>query len=129
MNYDLIPLEKAYNGDKYLSHFVCEFSDFQFIFTHSHKSDSVRCFIYVVNIILNIFDVKIQYLHTDGETSLGKESTKYNEFWDFVRDRGILVHQAAPKTQAQNGGAEIHGKHIIIRMRALRNQSGQPYSL
>jgi hypothetical protein len=129
LNYDLIPLQTAYNGDNYISHFSCEYSSFQFVFTHRRKSDSVRCYIYVVNIILTHFGIRVLFFHTDGESSLGKEATEYNEFWDFSRSQGIIVEQSAPHTQDQNGGAEVHGKHIVIRMRALRNQSGQPHNM
>jgi hypothetical protein len=109
LNYDIMELETAYNGDKYLSHFSCEFCSFEFVFTHRYKTDSVRCCIYVVNLIWTLFRIRVQYFHTDGESSLGKETTQENTYWDFVRARGILVEQSSPHTASQNGPAEVHG--------------------
>jgi hypothetical protein len=127
--YDLIPMTRAYNGHKYLSHFHCDWSMFEFVFTHRKKNDCIRCFQYIIAICRNIFKQEVQIFQTDGEASLGKETSEINAFWDTIRKNGILVHQSAPHTQAQNGAAEAIGKHIIIGMRCNRIQSGQPESL
>lgn len=126
LNFDLIPMPVAYNGHKYLSHFSCDFCDFIFNFTHKHKSESVQCFFYVVNIIKTQWNLDVQFFHTDGETSFGKEGTPNNTFWKFIHARGIIAEISAPRTPAQNGGAEIKGRWIVVKMRTLRIQSGQP---
>ena len=128
INYDLIPMPKAYNDHRYISHFACDWCDFIFIFTHTSKKDCVRCFMYVVNICYSL-GYTVQYFHTDGETTFGKETSQLNEFWDFVRSKGIIVEQSTPRTQSQNGAAEVKGKHIIIRQRTLRIQTGHPEDL
>ena len=38
--YDLIPIDIAYNMDKWVSHFKCYFSGMDFVYTHSKKSQS-----------------------------------------------------------------------------------------
>lgn len=75
------------------------------------------------------FGVRVRYFHTDGETSLGKETTLDNQFFESIRARGIIVEVSAPRTQDQNGAAEAHGKHLLMRARSIRIHSGQPYNL
>jgi hypothetical protein len=129
IHYDLIPMNEAYNGDRYISHFHCDYSLFRFVFTHKRKTDCTRCFAYVIALCKNIFHCTVEIFQTDGETSLGKETSEINAFWDTMRDQGIIVHQSAPHTQDQNGAAEVIGKHLIIQMRCNRIQSGQPENL
>lgn len=129
INYDIVHMSRAYNGDRYISHFSCEYSSFQFVFTHPTKSEASRCCLYVINMIRTHFGTSVRYFHVDGETSLGKETTLHNEFFDFIRARGIIVETSAPHTQDQNGAAEIHGKHLLVRARSIRIHSRQPYDL
>lgn len=118
-------MSTAYKGHKYLSHFSCDFCDFIFNFTHKRRNECIQCFIYVVNIIKAQWNLDVQFFHTDGETSFGKEGTPENIFWDFIHIRGIIVEVSAPRTQSQNGGVEIVGRWVIVKMRTFRIQSGQ----
>ena len=129
INYDIVHMSRGYNGDRYISHFSCEYSSFQFIFTHPTKSEASRCCLYVLNMIRTHFGIRVRYFHTDGETSLGKENTANNDFFNSIRERGIIVEISAPRTQDQNGAAEIHGKHLLVRARSIRIHSRQPYDL
>ena len=129
INYDIVHMSRGYNGDRYISHFSCEFSSFQFVYTHPTKEEAVRCCVYVINLIRTHFGTKVQFFHVDGETTLGKETTMENKFYDFIRANGIIVEVSAPHTQDQNGAAEVHGKNLLIRARSIRIHSGQPYSL
>ena len=68
------------------------------MFTHRYKTDSVRCCKYVINLISTQFNIKVRYFYVNRETSLSKEQTKYNELWDFNREKGIIVEISAPRT-------------------------------
>lgn len=129
INYDIVHMSRGYNGDRYISHFSCEYSSFQFIFTHASKTEASRCCLYVINMIRTHFGISVRYFHTDGETSLGKENTADNDFFNSIREKGIIVEISAPRTQDQNGAAEIHGKHLLVRARSIRIHSRQPYDL
>ncbi len=39
------------------------------------------------------------------------------------------AHSNTPHTQDQNGAAEVHGKHLLVRARSIRIHSRQPYDL
>lgn len=129
VSFDLIPMTSGYNGHNYLSHFSCDFCDFIFNFNHKRKRECVQCFIYVVNIIKTQWKQDVQFSHTDGETSFGKEGTENNAFWDFIHSKGIMVETSSPRTQSQNGASEVVGRWIIVKTRTLRIHSGQPRDL
>ena len=108
---------------------TCEYSSFQFVFTHPTKSKASPCCLYVMNMIRTQFGASIRFFHVDKETSFGKEATLKINFFDFIRARGIIVETSAPHTQDQNGAAEVHGKHHLVRACSIRIYSRQPYDL
>jgi hypothetical protein len=113
----------AYNGDYYVGHFVDHVSHFQFVFTYESKTEILKTFETVINLVRTRFKKQVRYFKLDGETSLGRE------FDDLMRKHGITVERNAPDTPDQNGRAERHGKMLQEKARAMRTNANLPEDL
>jgi hypothetical protein len=59
--------------------------------------------------------VRPTHVECDNEFSKGQAA-------DFMKERGVILQPAAPRTQAQNGGAERSGGVVMTKARAMRGQ-------
>jgi Reverse transcriptase (RNA-dependent DNA polymerase) len=123
ISYDLISLNEAYNGDKWVSHFTCNYTTMDFVYTHSSKGDAVSIIREFLNMAQNRYGHKIRYFRTDGERALG------HKFDDLMTVHGITTERSTPDTPAQNGAAERSGGVIITKARSMRIAASLPSDL
>ncbi|KAI0992461.1 hypothetical protein K3495_g15724, partial [Podosphaera aphanis] len=121
--WDAIIMEEAYNGDRYVSHFYCPDSHFNFTFSCKSKVEfklSVRT---VLQLIKTQWKYEVQIIRLDGETSLIQECK------DLVTERGMICQISAADTPEQNGAAERSGGVIITKARAMGLEASLPTNL
>ena len=123
VNYDLIPMELAFNNDKYVSHFTCSYTGYDWAWTHAKKSQSVSIVDAFLNLIENRYGRRVQFFHTDGETSLG------GDFETLIAREGMTTERTAPYTPDQNGHAERSGGVILAKARSMRIAASLPSNL
>jgi hypothetical protein len=121
--WDMISLNEAYNGHRYVSHFQCRQTKFNMVYTHAKKTDSLAFFEKTWNLIENVYGGKVRFIRLDGETSLGEL------FERFVIARGVKAERSAPNTPAQNGGAERSGRVITTKARTMRIEANLPTNM
>lgn len=123
ITYDLMQLAPALNGDQWVSHFACHFSDFHLVYTHQRKAAATEIIRQAINLIETRFSRKVVFIRSDGEKSLG------GEFEKFLISKGITFEVSAPDTPAQNGHSERKGGILAMKARALRIDAGLPTNL
>jgi Reverse transcriptase (RNA-dependent DNA polymerase) len=123
VGYDLIPVEPAYNRDKWVSHFRCFQTGADFVYTHPRKNDAVAVIKEFLNMAKTRYGATTRFIRTDDEPTLGK---KYE---DLLADQGITAERTAPYTSAQNGRTERAGGVLTLRARALRIAAELPANL
>jgi len=98
--FDLIQIEEGYNGDKWVLHFLDDFSKLNFVYILQSKwqiTDIVQDF---STLIQNQYGQSVKIYRTDGERSLE------HKFRNWTGIDGIITEISAPYTLAQNGAAE-----------------------
>jgi len=100
VHFDLIVHYPAYNGNRYVLHFVDDYCNHHKVFTFPTKGAINTGIIYYVNWVKNKFGIDIETFQIDGEKAISK-STK-----NVLRSLGITLQQSAPYTPDQNGKAE-----------------------
>jgi Reverse transcriptase (RNA-dependent DNA polymerase)/Pol polyprotein, beta-barrel domain len=121
--WDMIELNRGFNGDRYVSHFQCRQYLFNLVYTHPKKSDAQQSFDKAISTIEGQYNGKVRYVRLDGETSLG------NAFETLVTEKGIKAERTAPDTPAQNGGSERSGRVLITKARTMRIEASLPTNL
>jgi hypothetical protein len=97
---DLIPMTEGYNGDRWVLHFLDDFSRMNHVYMMNSKSLTSQTVKDFIAFIHRHFDRPIRILRTDGETSLGIS------FTNWVVRSGITFERSVPYTPEQNGAAE-----------------------
>lgn len=123
ISFDLIEMQRAYNQDKWVSHFTCTKTDFTFVFTHPNKSDILYLIQFVIKMIKTRYDQTVAFFRTDGERTIGWEAK------DFLENKGITLETSSPNTPEQNGHAERSGGVLLTKARALRIGAVIPESI
>ena len=121
--WDAMVLEEAYNGDRYVSHFYCPDSHFNFIFPCRSKTNFKQSLQTVIQLIKTQWQRNIHVFRLDGETSLIQECKT------LVREHGILCQISAAYTPEQNGSAERSGGVIMTKARAMGLEASLPTNL
>ena len=121
--WDAIIMEEAYNGDKYVSHFHCPDSHFNFCFSCKSKKDFKLTVRTVIQIIKTQWNKTVCVIRMDGETSLIQEHQK------LAMELGIICRISAPDTPEQNGSAERSGGVLMTKARAMALEALLPSNL
>jgi hypothetical protein len=121
--WDLVYMSQGYNGHLFASHIRCLNTGFDLVETHPRLRDSLKHFLIMTNFIEKHLGFKIRFVTLDGERNL------QGEFVSICGQRGYKIQRSAPKTQAQNGAAEVAGKQIVIRARTIRLEANLPANL
>jgi hypothetical protein len=69
--YDLIPFLPAYNGDQWVSHFICCYTTIDFVYCYSCKYQALDTITEFLNIVKTRYSRIIKYFRTDSERTLG----------------------------------------------------------
>ncbi|KAJ5318334.1 hypothetical protein N7476_004754 [Penicillium atrosanguineum] len=123
VHFDLIQLPVAYNGHRWISHFVIEGIRFHWISTHELKSQCQLAINQFVQLAKNWWDLPIKAFHYDNEKAAGQSAE-----WSLTSD-GIVVYHSPPAHPEMNGYAERAGGVIILRMRMLMLEGKLPKDL
>ena len=108
-------------GERYLIHFLDEFSGFIFSFLLKHKSEAFNLFKQVRAKLNNIGPSKVKLFVSDG----GGEFTN-NEFEDFLQKKGISHAIAPPNTPQRMGKSERLNKILLDSTRAMLFNNKMP---
>ena len=92
--YDLIYMDTAFNGYRYISHFVCMVTSYHWVWTHPLKSEAIKIFCRMVYLAEYYYGMLISFICTDDEQALGKA------FEDVCTEKGIISERTAPYTPA-----------------------------
>ena len=124
VHFDLIQMNRAYNGDEWAMHFMCDKVRSHYGYTFRKKSDARATVQDFTAFVKRQYDQDILVWHTDGEKVLEQRS-----FGDWLREEGFIFETSAPYTQAQNGSAERAGGVIMRKARAMRIEAKLPENL
>lgn len=123
VHFDVIGLTPAHNGDRWITHFVCESTGWHKIYTYLSKTqlnDLIKQFITWVQ---TQFGIRPKKLFSDNERSLG--NTYINEM-DF---KGIEIFHSAPYIDEHKGFIERAGRTLIEMARSMRIAANLPEKL
>ena len=121
--WDAIVIEKAFNGDRYISHFYCPDSKFNFTFACRAKTEFKYTLRTILQLIKKQWSYEVRILRLDGETSLIQECN------NLAIEQGIICSTSAARTPEQNGAAERSGGLIIMKARAMGLEASLPTNL
>ena len=120
VGFDLIPMERSYDGKEWCSHLWCYNSKYNLLQNHKKKSQAVHILEGMLQLILVRFKKKVIFLSTDDEQALG------DYFLELQRTKGFVWERNAPYASEQNGGNEKAGDIIITKARTMAIASGLP---
>ena len=121
--YDIIYIDIAFNGHRYISHFVCLVTSYHWVWTYALKSEATKIFRRMINLAKHHYNMPILFICTDDEQALGKA------FKDTCTEEGIILERTAPYTPAQNSKTERSGGVITTKARCIRIASNLPHDL
>ena len=117
---DLIQFPRAYNGDRYLLHFLEDSMQMHFVYTLANKSQAFQTVKDFIAFVKRQYNIDVKILRIDGERALNKQ------FTTWANRLGIVIERSAVYTPEQNGPAERSGGVILARARLLRISSQIP---
>jgi hypothetical protein len=123
IHFDMVQIDEAYNGHKWLSHLYIEGIKLHMAQTHEKKNGCVDAIIGFTAICRNQFGMNIRVFKSDQERSFGLAIPQ------FCEEEGISCEFSVTGTPEQNGFAERAGGIIISTARALILDSGLPKNL
>ena len=121
--YDLIPMAPAYNSDQWISHFICDYSGFHWVYTHRSKYEAIKYVQRMVDLAKNHHHMPISFIRLDGEPALG------HAFDDLCNTNGIVIERTPPYTPSQNGKSERAGREITTKSRCIGISANLPHDL
>ena len=92
--YDLIPMEQAFNGHAWISHFVCDYTGYHWEWIHRFKHEATKLCGRMVDLAAKHYNPRICFFRSDGEKALGLA------FENILSDNGIVSERTAPYTPA-----------------------------
>ncbi|KAJ5561490.1 hypothetical protein N7461_000251 [Penicillium sp. DV-2018c] len=121
--FDLIQMNKGYNGHQWITHFYVEGIRFHWLYTHAGKDDCRTAVERFIALAKNWWNLPIKAFHYDNERSAGKKTE------DFLASQGIVVLHSVAGQPEQNGPSERSGGLIIQMTRNLRLEGKLPNEL
>ena len=110
----------GYNSDKYVLHFLDDYSRMNYVYTLVTKKLITQTVQNFITFVHRQYNQTVQILRTDRETALGKQ------FIDWTLSIGITMEYSSPYTLEQNGAAERSGGVIMAKARAIRIDAHLP---
>ncbi|KAJ9551125.1 hypothetical protein OSB04_015170 [Centaurea solstitialis] len=111
------------NGERYFVTFTDDFSRYGFIYLMKNKSDTFEVFKGFKNEVENQLGKKIKMLRSDR----GGEYLSH-EFYDYLRDCGIVSQLSPPRTPQLNGVAERRNRTLLDMVRSMMSRATLPMS-
>jgi hypothetical protein len=122
VHFDLIQMDPAYNGDKWITHFFIEGIRFHTVYCHKEKNgvqEAVKGF----TALFQRWGLPIKAYKYDNERSAGRAVE------DFLTDEGVIIEHSVVRTPETNSHAERSGGVILDRARALLIDANLPHDL
>lgn len=123
LHFDLIQLAPNQQEERYVIHFVDDYSSFHWAFPAAQKTLLRHILTRLIPWVRTQLNVNIKTLRADNETTVN------TEIRDWLALQGINLETSAPYTPAQNGIAERAGGVLIAKARAMRQQANLPHTL
>jgi hypothetical protein len=114
VDYDLISMNKKYNDDYWISHFVCFWIRMNFVYTHSRKNDAFSMIREFLKTIRIKYDTIVRFIRINDERILRFE------YRDFMKLRKIVTKWFVSYTSFQNDKIERSEKILMIKARVSR---------
>ncbi|KAJ9549604.1 hypothetical protein OSB04_022147 [Centaurea solstitialis] len=111
------------HGERYFVTFTDDFSRYGFIYLMKNKSDTFEVFKGFKNEVENQLGKKIKMLRSDR----GGEYLSH-EFYDYLRDCGIVSQLSPPRTPQLNGVAERRNRTLLDMVRSMMSRATLPMS-
>ncbi|KAJ5900417.1 uncharacterized protein N7473_004487 [Penicillium subrubescens] len=103
VHFDLIEMDEAFNGDRWVSHLYVEGIRLHLAASHRKKNGCQQAIKYFVAYLINHLKMPLRAFHTDNERSAGET------VWDYCRSMGFVVEFIVVDTPEQNSFAERAG--------------------
>jgi hypothetical protein len=123
IHFDLIQIQEAYNGDRWMTHFYIDGIRYHWAATHPQKNGCQEAVTSFVSQMRTWFNLPIRAFHYDNERSAGRVVE------DFLTHCGFVIQHSISSTPKMNSFAERSGGVIIARMRSLLEDSKLPKNL
>ncbi|KAJ9535962.1 hypothetical protein OSB04_un000872 [Centaurea solstitialis] len=111
------------HGERYFVTFTDDFSRYGFIYLMKNKSDTFEVFKGFKNEVENQLGKKIKMLRSNR----GGEYLSH-EFYDYLRDCGIVSQLSPPRTPQLNGVAERRNRTLLDMVRSMMSRAKLPMS-
>ena len=111
------------DGNRYYVTFTDDFSRYGYVYLIKHKSDTFEVFKRYQNEVENQLGRKIKVLRSDR----GGEYLSI-EFFDHLRDCGIVSQLTPPRTPQLNGVAERRNRTLLDMVRSMMSRATLPMS-
>ena len=109
------------DGKRYYVTFTDDFSRYGYVYLIKHKSETFEVFKEFQNEVENQLGKKIKVLRSDR----GGEYLSI-EFFDHLRDCGIVSQLTPPRTPQLNGVAERRNRTLLEMVRSMMNRASLP---
>ncbi len=114
IDYDLISMNKKYNDDFWVNHFVDFYTRMNFVYIHSRKNDALSMIREFLKTIRIRYDQIVQFIKMNNERTLRFE------YREFMKLRKIVTKRFVSYTSSQNDKIERSEKILMIRVKTLR---------
>jgi hypothetical protein len=123
IHFDLVQINEAFNGHKWMTHLYLEGIRFHIAKTHPNKDGCVKAIREAIGLCRNQFGIQIRVFKSDREKPLS------SEFLNYLFEEGIIWERSVVGTPEQNGFIERAGGVIIVVARAMLADANLPKSL
>lgn len=123
IHFDLVQIDTAYNGDRWLSHFYIDGIRLHAAYTHEKKNGCQQAITLFCAHARTQWSLPIRAFRYDNERSAGRTVEQ------FLAEQGFVIEHSVVGTPEQNGFAERSGGVIVTIARALLQDSGLPKNL
>jgi hypothetical protein len=114
VDYDFISMNKKYNDDYWISHFVCFRIKMNFVYTHSRKNDALSMIREFLKTIRIRYDQIVRFIKMNDERILRFE------YREFMKLRKIITKRFVSYTSSQNDKIERFERILMIKTRVIR---------
>ncbi len=114
IDYDLNSMNKKYNDDYWINHFVCFRIRMNFVYIHSRKNDALSMIREFLKTTRIKYDQIVRFIKMNDERIL-----KF-EYREFMKLREIVTKWFVSYMSSQNDKIERFEKILMIRIRVMR---------
>ena len=116
-------MTEGHNGHKWISHFVCQWTHYHWVWTHRDKGEATHIITLIVNLTENHYEYHISFIRTNGEPALGRTFTA------LLTNHGIKHEETPYYTPEPNGQIERSGGVITQKARCISISANLPENL